>query len=166
MTNREREHEYDNPTNKSSIWRLRIGNNGQRRYFNVITGKVENTKPREVLGGILADMMGLGKSLSILTLVLSTMDDARAWSQIDPPDPKDGEIKLLRNAKTTLLISPLSAVTNWEDQIKTHIKPGSLSYYIYHGPNRRNDISELTKHDIVITVLFDSSSLSRSIALL
>jgi SNF2 family DNA or RNA helicase len=151
MTNREKEHVYDDPKSKSSIWRLRVGNNGQRRYFNVITGKYENTKPQEVLGGILADMMGLGKTLSILALVASTMDDARAWSEMTPPDPKDDEVKLLRNVKTTLLISPLSTIANWEDQIKTHMKPGSLSFYIYHGPNRRNDISELSKYDIVIT---------------
>ena len=63
----------------------------------------------------------------------------------------DGDKILVRNSKTTLLVAPLSTLANWEDQIATHIQPGTLSYYVYHGGNRISDINELAKYDMVIT---------------
>ncbi|PKK57014.1 hypothetical protein RhiirC2_671466, partial [Rhizophagus irregularis] len=41
--------------------------------------------------------------------------------------------------KTTLIVTPLSALENWVDQINIHVKKGSLSYYVFHD------------HDIIIT---------------
>jgi SNF2 family DNA or RNA helicase len=57
------------------------------------------------LGGILADSMGLGKSLSSLALITSTIGQANSFAQagygsIDFPK---------RLAKTTLLITPTSS---------------------------------------------------------
>src|SRR5271168_1778861 len=67
MTNKERERVFGaDEKGNSSLWRVTIGSNGQRTYFNVITGQEERQSPPQVLGGILADMMGLGKTLSIL----------------------------------------------------------------------------------------------------
>jgi SNF2-related domain len=142
----------------SSLWRSKVQNNGMRVYFNVITGKEERSKPSEVLGGILADMMGLGKTLNILSLVMSTFPDADKWAQERPPFPKNGELKLLCNSKATLLVAPLTTIVNWEEQIKQHLKPGSLKVYIYHGNNRLNDIEELATYDLVITTYNIASS--------
>lgn len=152
MVNKEKERVYsDNEDDNSSLWRLKHRPNGQRMYFNVITGKQERQKPPEVLGGILADMMGLGKTLSILSLVVATLPEAKLWAKKKPPpQPADG-VAIRCNSKATLLVSPLSTIANWEEQIGTHIKPGTLSYYIYHGNNRCNDALELSKFDIVIT---------------
>lgn len=153
MTNKEKARVFgDNEADNNSLWRVKYRNNGQKMYYNVITGKEERTKPPEVLGGILADMMGLGKTLSILSLVVSTLDEAKKWSMLKPPAPKSAEeLPLLRNLKTTLLISPLSTIANWEDQIKTHIRPDTISFYVYHGSNRCNDLAQLAKYDLVIT---------------
>lgn len=92
----------------------------------------------------------MGKTLSILTLVVGSLQDAKQWESKVCPD-SDGEKLLLRNSKATLLVAPLSTVANWEDQITSHIKPKTLSYYVYHGGNRTSDIDELAKYDIVIT---------------
>ena len=107
-------------------------------------------KPPEVLGGILADMMGLGKTLSILCLIVGSLQDAKQWGKQQCLE-KNGDKGLIRNSKTTLLICPLSTVANWEEQIVTHVKTGTLDYYIYHGGNRITDVDELAKYDIVIT---------------
>ncbi|KAG9234963.1 SNF2 family helicase/ATPase-like protein [Amylocarpus encephaloides] len=153
----------------SSLWRLNMSASGQRSYFNVITGQEEQKSPPQVLGGILADMMGLGKTLSILSLITSTMDvEAQEWAsmvpQVDVDNrelcvskrgkgalPKIEQTPLVRNCKTTLLVSPLSTISNWEDQIKQHVKPNTLRYYIYHGSNRIKDINKLAEYDLVIT---------------
>ncbi|KAI9789179.1 MAG: hypothetical protein M1816_006313 [Peltula sp. TS41687] len=153
MTNKEKARVFgDTEADNGSLWRVKYRNNGQKMYYNVITGKEEIAKPPEVLGGILADMMGLGKTLSILSLVVSTFDEAKKWSTLKPPAPKTAdELPLLRNLKTTLLVSPLSTISNWEDQIKTHIQPDTVSFYVYHGSNRCNDLAQLAKYDLVIT---------------
>ena len=141
--------EKDTEDNRS-LWRLKFRDNGTRSYYNIITGKEERTKPPEVLGGILADMMGLGKTLSILSLIVGSLPQARLWEQQPCPEA-DGDKALARNSRTTLLVSPLSTVANWEDQITNHLKPGTLKYYVYHGGNRLSDIHKLAEYDIVIT---------------
>ncbi|KAF8863176.1 hypothetical protein BDZ45DRAFT_712462 [Acephala macrosclerotiorum] len=156
-------------TNKEKERTFGREDNGERTYLNVITGQEERKSPPQVLGGILADMMGLGKTLSILSLVMTTLDNKSIeWSQQAPCASKDDrdlcpvrkgktalpkleQTPLKLNAKTTLLVSPLSTIANWEEQIKQHIKPGTLKYYVYHGPNRIKDINKLADFDLVIT---------------
>ncbi|KAI1258396.1 SNF2 family N-terminal domain-containing protein [Xylariaceae sp. FL1019] len=154
-----------------SFWQIQISPRGEKCYKNIITGATQLEAPDETFGGILADMMGLGKTLSILSLVASTVDDADEWSVQPPIQPKavpkkntessrrfDVPItpplpltKLRHNGKATLLVCPVSTIANWEDQIKTHIKPGQMTYYIYHGSNRIRDPAILAKYDIVLT---------------
>ncbi|KAI1437179.1 SNF2 family N-terminal domain-containing protein [Xylaria sp. CBS 124048] len=155
-----------------SFWKVRIGARGERYYRNVITDEVLDTNPAETFGGILADMMGLGKTLSILSLITTTLDEAENWSkqepiqpqapqpkrrgdssrQFNPPAPAPLQLTPLKlNGRATLLICPLSTIQNWEEQIKVHIKPGQLKYYIYHGSNRIKDANLLVNHDVVLT---------------
>ncbi|EGD87329.2 hypothetical protein H112_05869 [Trichophyton rubrum D6] len=134
-----------NEAENNSLWRIEQKGNGRRVYREIISGVTLAAEPPQVLGGLLADMMGLGKTLSILSLVCSSLSDATAWACEKPADPS------LINAKTTLLVSPLSAVGNWVSQIKEHIKDGALSYYVFHGLNRTEDPKELARYDIVIT---------------
>lgn len=170
MVEREKPQTFDPNKKEKSLWQLRQGQNGQV-YYNVITGQVERQPPPDSLGGILADMMGLGKTLSILALVTSSLDAAQVWGDKEPvqpvaPAPKPNNAarsfqvprpeplpltRLVRNGAATLLVCPLSTVSNWEEQIKQHIKPDSFSYYVYHGSNRIKDTEKLAKYDLVIT---------------
>ncbi|GAP84855.2 putative transcription termination factor 2 protein [Rosellinia necatrix] len=155
-----------------SFWQLQYSPHGQRLYRNVITGQVQPQKPPETFGGILADMMGLGKTLSILSLVATTLQEAEEWSKKDPIQPQAPQLKkkgdpsrqfdvpapaplqltpLKRNGRATLLVCPLSTINNWEEQIKHHIKPGQVKYYIYHGSNRIKDANLLVDYDMVLT---------------
>jgi SNF2 family DNA or RNA helicase len=51
----------------------------------------------------------------------------------------------------TLIVCPLSTVTTWEEQIIDHTANGSLKVYVYHGPNRTQDLQELANNDVVLT---------------
>ena len=151
LSNREKARVFsDREEDNNSLWRLRHRSNGRPSYYNVITGKEEVARPPEVLGGILADMMGLGKTLSILALIVGSLEDSRDFEKQAPPD-YDGDKQLIRNSKTTLLVAPLSTLANWEEQIAAHLKLKTLNYYVYHGSSRTTDIDELAKYDVVIT---------------
>jgi len=159
MTFKEKERVFsEEEEGNNSLWRLKLRPNGQRMYFNVITGHEELTQPPEVLGGILADMMGLGKTLSILSLVVGSLTEAEEWARQAPSQNTTTDVPLVRNSKTTLLVSPMSTMTNWEEQVNTHIAPDSLSYYIYHGGNRNQNINHLSQFDIIITTYSTVSS--------
>jgi hypothetical protein len=131
------------------LWRSKTKDNGSKIWYNVISGHEASHRPPPVRGGILADMMGLGKTLAIIAMVVASMDDAAKFATFGPP--RTPQRPLVRNSKATLLICPLSTVSNWEDQIKSHTKPGSFTYYIYHGASRCQDIDELAKYDMIIT---------------
>lgn len=150
MTNKEKDRVFsDTEEGNSSYWRLRVDSNGRSKYVDVITGQAHRSKPPEVFGGILADMMGLGKTLSILSLIVGTLDQAKTWERQQLSSNENSQS--VRNSKSTLLVAPLSTIANWEEQIATHIKPGSLKAYIFHGGNRCQDIQELAQFDLIIT---------------
>lgn len=135
----------------NSLWRLEVQANGKQQYREIITGIVMDNEPPQVLGGLLADMMGLGKTLSILSLVLSSVEQAQAWAG---RTPRHGLIRSnpgIRNTKTTLLVVPLSAVNNWVSQVQEHLEPDSLTFNVFHGQTRLTDVEELSKFDLVIT---------------
>ncbi|CAK7232086.1 hypothetical protein SBRCBS47491_008148 [Sporothrix bragantina] len=180
MTNREKPMAAHADSKLSaSIWLKKTTLANRAMYYNVITGQAEPQPPSETLGGILADMMGLGKTLSILSLVASTGEYAAKWHAQQPTQPRAPERKkkssalqnfdaptpqsldltrLKRNGRGTLLVCPLSTVTNWEEQIKQHLAPDSIKYHIYHGQNRIKDIAKLCEFDLVITTYGSISS--------
>ena len=140
----------ENEADCNSLWRIRYAPNGVQTFYNIISGHEEKQMPAQSLSGMLSDDMGLGKTLTMLSLIVSTLADAKAFGQEEPPK-KDGDNVLIRNSRTTLLVAPLSTLANWEDQIGTHIKGNTLKYYVYHGGSRITDIDQLAEFDMVIT---------------
>ena len=152
MTGREHSKGYSEDEETTSLWRLHLKANGRKVYTNIITGHEELEEPPPVLGGILADMMGLGKTLSILSLVVSTLGEAARFAENAPIEQSSvGKPRDLTNSKTTLLVAPLSTIANWEEQVAVHIEESALKIYIYHGNNRTQDVNLLARYDLVIT---------------
>ncbi|KAG8762795.1 hypothetical protein FRC11_007751 [Ceratobasidium sp. 423] len=100
-----------------------------------------NMPPTIGHGGIMSDSMGLGKSLTFLALIIATKNTR--------PQGFD---------KPTLLVCPLSVLSNWETQIEDHCNPGILACYTYYGNNRNVDSDTLKDYDIVLTTYQTVSS--------
>eukprot|EP00698_Gefionella_okellyi_P006269 TRINITY_DN15654_c0_g1_i1.p1 TRINITY_DN15654_c0_g1~~TRINITY_DN15654_c0_g1_i1.p1 ORF type:complete len:931 (-),score=182.33 TRINITY_DN15654_c0_g1_i1:60-2561(-) len=115
------------------FWEKRPQPNGSVVWYNSATNSAVKDPPVLCKGGILSDDMGMGKSLQILSLVIS----ARAQK----PDER----------VPTLIVCPVSLVGHWEAQVRTHVKEElGLQVYVYHG-KRTKDAKVLAKQDIVIT---------------
>ena len=76
------------------------------RYINNVTGESQFHPPPKFCGGILADAMGLGKTLSIIALIASDFHGDNGSSDLycdDMERPPNHYLAL----KTTLLVVPL-----------------------------------------------------------
>jgi SNF2 family DNA or RNA helicase len=78
-------------------------------------------------GGILADEMGMGKTIQTIALLLA--------------EPR---------GKPNLVIAPAVAMMQWKQEIETHTNNG-LSVYLFYSSNRSISHKELIKYDVVIT---------------
>jgi DNA repair protein RAD16 len=81
-------------------------------------------------GGVLADEMGMGKTIQTVALFMS-----------DGPDRKN----------PSLVIAPTVAMMQWKSEIEMHTG-GRLSVYLFYGQkNKSVKSSDLRKYDVVLT---------------
>ncbi|KAK0726532.1 SNF2 family N-terminal domain-containing protein [Apiosordaria backusii] len=99
-------------------------------------------------GGILADVMGLGKTLTMLSAIVCTKEDAATFAQSEGDDigscsrPKAG---------TLVVLPSIQLLDVWSSEIHRHFHPGTLSNYVFHGADRPKSANLLLRHDIVLT---------------
>ena len=152
MTEKEKPRKFGpNESDNNSLWRVQTSANGKKRYREIISGIVMDHEPPQSRGGLLADMMGLGKTLSVLSLVLSSQAESWEWAKKPPQSDLIHNLPGIRNTKTTFLVAPLSAVNTWAMQVREHLAPKALSFYLFHGSGRTSDVDELAQHDLVVT---------------
>ncbi|KAG6003689.1 hypothetical protein E4U21_001797 [Claviceps maximensis] len=102
----------------------------------------------DVLGGILAEEMGLGKTLEILALIL-------LHSRSNSPTQDDGVPDGVASTGATLIVTPGSLRQQWISEIARHA-PG-LRVKHYKGRNKISDadetavVDDLCGYDVVIT---------------
>uniref|UniRef100_A0A0W0FH49 Uncharacterized protein n=1 Tax=Moniliophthora roreri TaxID=221103 RepID=A0A0W0FH49_MONRR len=124
--------ESDKPV---QFWQVKIKANGTKYYYNIATKTPTETPPVLGRGALFADAMGLGKTLTMLALILATKKDVPTGF-----------------SNSTLVVMPLSVLSNWEKQIQDHCKENSLSYCTYHGANRdKLGAASLASYDVVFT---------------
>ncbi|KAF4976630.1 hypothetical protein FZEAL_6731 [Fusarium zealandicum] len=105
------------------LWRR----DNKGRCWNIASDFVTSTTPKLLSGGILADDMGLGKTIEIISLILTG------------------------GKGSTLIVAPVSVMSNWDQQIKRHVHPDKQpSILVYHGGDKMT-AEELIKYDVVIT---------------
>ncbi|KAL6886290.1 SNF2 family N-terminal domain-containing protein [Trichoderma longibrachiatum] len=133
------------------LWESVKLEDGREGFRHRITrAKIRNgIRPNERGGGILADEMGMGKSLSILALVMRMLDDGRAWAQEQENNPRvEGAIK--RSRSTLVIVPSALLVNNWLKEIRLHLRDG-VTKIRYHGIDRPRELDTIADSDIVVT---------------
>ncbi|KAL3657892.1 hypothetical protein V7S43_017092 [Phytophthora oleae] len=99
-------------------------------------------------GGILADEMGMGKTIQAISLILENVREGG-------PPAKKGKAAKGRKPPVvhggTLIVCPLVAVMQWQSEIERFVEHGHLSVYIHHGPKRLDSVEKIASYDIVLT---------------
>lgn len=82
----------------------------------------------EFNGGVLADEMGMGKTIQMIALFMS--DTLK---------------------RPNLVVGPTVALMQWKNEIEAHTHEGQLKVLLFHGANRETEIDELMKYDVILT---------------
>lgn len=158
----------ENPVNHP-LWKRRFLASEDKKtaisfYVNELLGTASSkppNPPRHCIGGILADAMGLGKSVMLLALILKDKEVG------DGQDSEDGDIEMVADedeladaedkkprarkcAGTTLVVAPLSLVSQWEEELATKT---DLTHRVYYADTAKGGIHSKSFKgiDVVVT---------------
>ncbi|KAK1773861.1 SNF2 family N-terminal domain-containing protein [Copromyces sp. CBS 386.78] len=102
-------------------------------------------------GGLIADVMGMGKSLTILTTILCTLEDARNFPHFSFQSQNVAELDQRTPTQATLVVVPSAQLMyNWPAEIERHM-PGALKFVLFHGQSRPKNPESLVSTDVVLT---------------
>ncbi|KAI1171636.1 hypothetical protein F4777DRAFT_591102 [Nemania sp. FL0916] len=145
---------------QNSLWKQERVPSDDTTYKHIVTGEISN-RPEDMLGGILADGMGLGKTLTMLACVVASLENAKTFERNEFTDQETaGQISI--PARSTLIVLPsLLLLESWIDELEKHVISGTISYYKYHGPDRKLPSSSPPRYHIIFstygTIAADSS---------
>lgn len=128
-----------NPDLKHPLWERRYLTDASKTkaisfYVQPLFGAATPSPPpppRPCRGGILADSMGLGKTVMLLALIQSSIET----------NNRNGP------STTTLIVSPLSLLGQWQEEIESKT---TMTYRVYYGDKRQLD-DTLDNVDVVLT---------------
>lgn len=88
---------------------------------------VRQEESGEYKGGILADEMGMGKTIQMIALMMHD-----------------------RTKGPNLVVAPTVALMQWKSEIETHTN-NALKVGLFHGANRAKNLAELNEFDVILT---------------
>ncbi|KAK5994916.1 putative ATP-dependent helicase protein [Cladobotryum mycophilum] len=107
-------------------------------------------KKRESFGGLIADMMGLGKTLTMLAAIrqstLAAEDFGSFYSMHEVEDTQK-----IRTKATLVVVTSAQLLQSWNEEIRLHFIPGALTCTDFHGSNRIRDLEAFRCMDVVLT---------------
>ncbi|KAI3948876.1 hypothetical protein MKX01_022290 [Papaver californicum] len=102
-------------------------------------------------GGVLADEMGMGKTIQAIALFLAQREMAQTGfapcGLLNSPNASTAFPEI----KTTLVICPVVALTQWENEIYRFTPKGSTKVLKYHDKNRQQYADKFHEYDFVLT---------------
>ncbi|KAM9912967.1 hypothetical protein OXX69_002051 [Metschnikowia pulcherrima] len=82
----------------------------------------------EFAGGVLADEMGMGKTIQTIALFMQDL-----------------------TKRPNLVVGPTVALMQWKHEIENHTKEGKLKVLLFHGANRATTTKQLEEYDVILT---------------
>jgi SWI/SNF-related matrix-associated actin-dependent regulator of chromatin subfamily A3 len=97
--------------------------------------------------------MGLGKTLSILALILATREEKATAGYSGATLISTFEFSLLSAGNLLgTQVAPLSVLSNWSTQLEEHITgDAGIKAHVYYGDGKNVSASFLKRQDVVIT---------------
>ncbi|CAJ0548932.1 Ff.00g025450.m01.CDS01 [Fusarium sp. VM40] len=109
--------------------------------------RVSNATQPAFYGGIIADVMGLGKTLTMLTAILRSLPPT---CNFDKGNKSEMSTKTPTRA-TLVVVTSAQLIESWRAEITRHFVPGYLNYIVFHGSKRTSNKNDLISPSIVIT---------------
>ncbi|RDI87856.1 hypothetical protein Vi05172_g2141 [Venturia inaequalis] len=144
--------EYTWPTEDSDGKALPTVTEQDHFYLNPYQGELSLDFPvqeQNCLGGILADEMGLGKTIEMLSLVHSHRTDVASLPKTNAttvnnlPRLANRTAPILNAPVTTLVIAPMSLLSQWQSEAEKASKPGTLKSMVYYGSDKAVNLQNL-----------------------
>ncbi|OHW90951.1 alpha-mannosyltransferase [Colletotrichum incanum] len=116
---------------QSDIWRV-IDTAERRSFVKMISECHQYEEPPQFYGGIIADPMGLGKTLTMIALIATDLENQKHEPGVQPSLDEYGG----PHNGATLIIIPPPLIGSWEKQLSDHVVEGGLKYRRHHGKSR------------------------------
>lgn len=122
----------------------------------------------DACGGMLCDEPGLGKTITMLALILLTRGQwtSNLPARVDPPTSSSASVQLrsssrgrsliaedLVSSRATLVVAPDALVEHWAEQIDMHVAHQGLKFYVDRAEKIQEALprsKKLAKYDVVI----------------
>ncbi|EMD42287.1 hypothetical protein CERSUDRAFT_79878 [Gelatoporia subvermispora B] len=142
-------------------------------YFNEYSGELSLDFPKAVRttrGGILADVMGMGKTIMLSALIQTARSPEEPSQEGDNNGrSKPRQLKLnsafrsssrkqprqTKGPAATLIVAPTSLLSQWSEELQRSSTSGTLKVLVWHGQNRR-DLEAALEGDNAVDVVITS----------
>lgn len=104
-------------------------------------------------GGILADFMGLGKTVDVIACLVKSLERCPRYAPEPDTPPSCMKAIMKKKVMMNLIIVPLSLISQWKDEIMFHSTTSESHILIYHGDKRRDALRKAVENGTCFIVI-------------